>query len=183
MVDTSVKEYTAEDLITYKLQRSGIYVAKPKFDMDGTDLFALLRFKSDTGIVFKYCRIQCKYRSLTRTGKNIIDIPKSYVKADFVVFLYIDDGDVAENYLFCFLWEDIVANSSPWHLQGDKFRLSVSSCNFKEALKGYIFSQSKVDKIKQRIETSFQVIANSHISAELSLPPIETKIEIKGGSL
>ncbi len=55
MVDTSVKEYTAEDLITYKLQRSGIYVAKPKFDMDGTNLFALLRFKSDTGIVFKYC--------------------------------------------------------------------------------------------------------------------------------
>ena len=68
MVDTSTKEYTAEDLITYKLQRFDIYVAKPKFDIDGTDLFAMLRFESDAGVVFKYCRVQCKY------GQELSDI-------------------------------------------------------------------------------------------------------------
>ena len=80
MVDTSMKEYTAEDLITYKLQRFGVYVAKPKFDIDGTDLFAMLRFESDTGVIFKYCHVQCKYRSLVGAGKNAVDILEYYVE-------------------------------------------------------------------------------------------------------
>ena len=178
MVDTTLKAYTAEDLISYKLQRFGLHVAKPKFDIAGTDLFAMLPFKADTGIVFKYCRIQCKYRSLLETSNNPINIPESYVKPDFIVFLHINDGDVTEDHLFCFFWEDFLSNSSPWHLEGGQFRFSITS-NFKEALKRYIFSQSKVDQIKQRIETLSQVIANNSLFAELPLPCLELKLEIK----
>jgi hypothetical protein len=181
MVDTSMKEYTAEDLITYKLQRFGVYVAKPKFDIDGTDLFAMLRFQSDTGIIFKYCRVQCKYRSLVGTGKNTVDIPESYVKPDFIVFLYVEDEDIAENRLFCFLWEDIRGKSSPWSLRGDHFSLSINISNFKEALRRYVFDQTKVETIKQHIETSFQVIESIHGFGELTLPMLQMKGEGKMG--
>ena len=183
MVDTSTKEYTAEDLITYKLQRFGIYVAKPKFDIDGTDLFAMLRFQSDTGVIFKYCRVQCKYRSLTGTGKNVVPIPEPYVKPDFIVFLYIEDGDTAENHLYCFFWEDIRDNSSLWRLQGNQFNLSLNLSNFKEILRKYLFDQTKVEKIKQRIETSFQVIEPIHAFAELTLPSLEVKAEGNVGNM
>lgn len=180
MVDTTVKEYTAEDLITYKLQRFGIYVSKPKFDVDGTDLFALLRFPSRSGSVFKYCRVQCKYRSLVGAGNNAVDIPERYVAPDFIVFLYVEDGDIAENHLFCFLWEDIVAKSSPWSKTAGQFRLSIRITDFKEALAKYTFGQETVQKIKQRIETSFQVIEPIHGFIEGNLPAFtgELKIEI-----
>jgi len=181
MTDTSIKEYTAEDLITYKLQRSGILVAKPKFDTDGTDLYAMLRFQSNTGVVFKYCRIQCKYRSLVGSGKNVVEIPESYVRPDLIVFLYIEDGDIAENHLFCFFWEDIRATSSPWLFKGGQFSLSINVSSFKEILKNYVFDQAKVDRIKQRIQTSFEVIEPIHGFAELTFSDFEVSGEGKVG--
>ncbi len=181
MVDTRMKEYTAEDLITYKLQRSDVYVAKPKFDTDGTDLFAMLRVESGTGFIFKYCRVQCKYRSLVGSGKNVVDIPESYVKPDFIVFLYVEDGDIAENHLFCFLWEDIRGNSSPWSFRGDHFILSIDISNFKKTLRRYVFDQTKVDRIKQQIKTSFQVIESIHGFLEATEPMDQAKFEIRTG--
>lgn len=181
MVDTSMKEYTAEDLITYKLQRFNIYVAKPKFDIEGTDLLAMLRFQSGTGVIFKYCRVQCKYRSLVGTGKNTVDIPESYVGHDFIVFLYVEDEDIAEDHLFCFFWDDIRGKSSPWSLRDKRFILSINISNFKETLKKYVFDQTKVDRIKQHIETSFQVIESSHSFGEFTAPMIQMNGEGKVG--
>lgn len=51
--DITVMEYTAEDFIAHKLQRSGFLVAKPKFDQDGADLHAFLDVKDNA----KFCRI------------------------------------------------------------------------------------------------------------------------------
>ena len=177
MVDTKTKEYTAEDYITYTLQRFGIYVAKPKFDLDGADLFAMLRSPMETGTVFKYCRVQCKYRSLTGGGKNAIDIPDPYVKPDFIVFLYVEDGDLSQNHLYCFFWEDIRGNYSPWRLKGNQFNLSLNLSNFKEILGKYLFDQTRVEKIKQRIETSFLVIEPIHGFAEATLPGFEIDVK------
>jgi len=177
MVNTSMKEYTAEDLITYKLQRLGIYIAKPKFDIDGTDLFAMLRSQTNTGVIFKYCRIQCKYRSLTGNKRNNVEIPEAYVKHDFIVFLYIEDGDIANNHLYCFLWEDMLAQCSPWHLKNGKYNLSISCKDFEKLFRKYVFDQAKVDRIKQRIETSLQIIQTVHGFAELTLPAFEIKAE------
>jgi hypothetical protein len=42
MIDTTHIAYTAEDLISHKLQNAGLLVAKPKFDRDGTDFLALI---------------------------------------------------------------------------------------------------------------------------------------------
>ncbi|MEA1995861.1 MAG: hypothetical protein U9N18_06940 [Campylobacterota bacterium] len=179
MADTTMKEHIAEDLITSELQRSGIYITKPKFDTDGTDLFAMLKIPSNTGnIIFKYCRIQCKYRSVEFGKKNIVEIPDQYIKPDFIVFLYVEDGDITKHQLFCFFWEDIKAKSSPWYLKGGNFILSIKMSNFKEILKKYVFDQTKVDEIKQRIQTSSTVIENIHIFAELILPPLEANMNI-----
>lgn len=86
-MDTSKMEHTAEDLIAYRLQRSDIFVAKPKNDLDGTDLMAYLEMKD--GI--KFCRIQCKGRAVINS-KASIEISKDYVSPGFVVFLYVDNG-------------------------------------------------------------------------------------------
>jgi hypothetical protein len=94
------------------------------------------------------------------------------------LFSSIEDGDIAKHQLFCFFWEDIKANSSPWHLKGDKFILSIKISNFKEILKNYAFDQTKVDKIKQRIQTSFNVAENIHSFVELILPPLEVNMNI-----
>lgn len=80
--DTTVMEYTAEDLIAHKLQRANILVAKPKFDQDGADLLALLHVKDNA----KFCRIQCKGRSLGKYGASV-EIPTKYVSDGFVLFL------------------------------------------------------------------------------------------------
>lgn len=181
MIDTSIKEYTAEDFITYTLQRFGIYIAKPKFDVNGTDLFAMLNFSSETGNVFKYCRIQCKYRSLTGKGKNLVSIPESYVNHDFIVFLYIEDGNFVINRLYCFFWEDIKSNSSPWKLQDGQFNLSLNIRNFEKDLIKYAFDKTKVEKIRKRIETSFQVIESVHgfVEGKVPIPKLEAKMHVE----
>ena len=43
-----------DDFLAHKLQRSGLLVAKPKFDRDGTDLIALMEVADGA----KFCRIQ-----------------------------------------------------------------------------------------------------------------------------
>ncbi|HEY5866461.1 MAG TPA: hypothetical protein VI542_13090, partial [Candidatus Tectomicrobia bacterium] len=82
-MDTTVMEYTAEDLITHKLLRAKIFVAKPKFDLEGADLLALLNVSDGA----KFCRIQCKGRSLVHSPTSQVEIPKGYVTGGFIVFL------------------------------------------------------------------------------------------------
>ncbi len=50
-MDTTLMEYTAEDLIAHKLQRAGILISKPKFDREGTDLIALMVVKGGAAFV------------------------------------------------------------------------------------------------------------------------------------
>ena len=80
-MDTTHLEYTAEDLISHKLMQAGLLVAKPKFDREGTDLLALLQMADGV----KFCRIQCKGRSIKDSNSNI-KIPTSYVTNGFVLF-------------------------------------------------------------------------------------------------
>lgn len=101
-MDTTHIEYTAEDLIAHKLQRNGLLVAKPKFDRDGADLIALL----DVADGAKFCRIQCKGRSLKRSKNSNVKMPVDYVSGSFFVFLYVDTGD-KETHIFCFSVDDI----------------------------------------------------------------------------
>lgn len=182
MGDTSIKENTAEDFIAFMLQRHGILIAKPKFDLEGTDLFAMLKTSSGKSTIFKYCRIQCKYRALSEeTKKNDVSIPEAHINNDYIVFLYVENGDITQNHLYCFFWNDITGAGSPWKPSTSKgeniFRLYLHLNTFKKRLSEYLFDKKKADKIKKKIEASSQVIRNTEGDLNLLLPTCN--IEIK----
>lgn len=144
-MDTIHLEYVAEDFISHKLQQAGILVAKPKFDKKGTDLLAFL----EMGDGVKFCRIQCKGRSVVKTDSNI-KIPEKYVTSGFVVFLYIDAGN-SDGDLYCFFESDITS----WNKTSDnEYRLSITKKTFSDKLEFYRFDESKVRLIKGVIEAA-----------------------------
>lgn len=155
-MDTTHIAYTAEDLISYKLQHSGLLIAKPKFDREGADLLALLNV--DKGA--KFCRIQCKGRSLLKLkSKSNIVVPKSYIKGAFILILFIDDGNENETNLFCFFPDDI---KKRWKLKTSRnstetlYCLSLSKTTFKDVTKKgnllkYRLSNQKIEEIKTLI--------------------------------
>jgi hypothetical protein len=156
-MDTTHIAYTAEDLISHKLQRSGLLVAKPKFDRDGTDLLAFMSVDNGT----KFCRIQCKGRSLIKSSKANVDVFESYVTAGFILFLFINDGNDSASNLFCFFPDDI---KKRWVLKTNKeskkiYSLSFSKSTFNDINKKgnlieYFFSEQKIEQIKIIIRKS-----------------------------
>jgi len=156
-MDTTHLEYTAEDLIAHKLQRNGLLVAKPKFDRDGTDLIALLEVADGA----KFCRIQCKGRSLKSSENSNVKIPADYVAGAFFVFLYVDIGD-DETYIFCFSVNDIKTN---WNLKAGKdkakkyYTLNIYKNSFLNSAKNgnllnFSFNSNKIESIKEIIKKS-----------------------------
>ncbi len=140
-------EYTAEDLIAHKLQRAGILISKPKFDREGADLIALMEVKDGA----KFCRIQCKGRSLIKSESSSIKIPQKYVSDSFVIFLYIDDGNEESTHLFTFFADDIIN----WNLNDkNEYVLSFRKTNFEKQFIDNTFSQKSVEKIKKIIENA-----------------------------
>jgi len=154
-MDTTHLEYTAEDLIAHKLQRSGLLVAKPKFDRDGADLIALL----DVADGAKFCRIQCKGRSLKSSKNSNVKIPADYVSGSFFAFLYVDTGD-SETYIFCFSVSDIKIH---WDHKTDNnknfYSLNIYKNTFLDTsnssnLLSFSFDPAKIDLIKEDIKKS-----------------------------
>jgi len=124
-MDTSRQAYVAEDLIAHRLQQSGLLVAKPKFDQLGTDL---LVFKA-IGDGVKFCRIQCKGRSVANANANV-KIPVQYVTNGFIVFLYVE-ADAFNGELYCFLANDVRS----WKRNSkNEFTLHISRANYKSKL-------------------------------------------------
>lgn len=156
MIDTTHIANTAEDLISHKLQNAGLLVAKPKFDRDGTDLLVLI----SVGNGARFCRIQCKGRTLINSNSATVDVYESYVSKGFVLFLYIYAGNDSISNLYCFFANDI---KNRWILtkQGSKivYRLTVTKSSFdninkKKNLIEYSFSEQKVEQIKSVIKQS-----------------------------
>jgi len=157
-MDTSHFEYTAEDLISHKLQLAGFLVAKPKFDQKGADLLVFMNIDSKT----KFCRIQCKGRSLLNSNSSNIEVFNSYISDAFILFLFINDGSESSANLFCFFADDI---KKRWKLKTykdsskDFYRLSFSKSTFKNKIKknnllDYLFADKTVEKIKNIIKKS-----------------------------
>jgi hypothetical protein len=154
-MDTTHIAYIAEDLISHKLQHSGLLVAKPKFDCEGADLLVLM----DVGEGAKFCRVQCKGRSLVKSVSSNVKVPKSYVTGAFILFLFVDDGNEQETNLFCFFSSDI---ENRWKLKTfrnsarDYYRLSFSKPTYKNVSKKgnlteYSLTDHKIEKIKNVI--------------------------------
>jgi hypothetical protein len=147
-MDTTVMEYTAEDLISHKLQRAEILVAKPKFDQEGADLLAF-RCVSDGA---KFCRIQCKGRSLILRSSTQIAIPKHYVSNGLVVFLFVDTRYFDVTHLYCFFERDICAWSEKTIKKEKNYCLTVTSNKLENGtFKSFAFEERKVEEIKQVI--------------------------------
>ena len=142
-MDTTKLEYTAEELIAHKLQMFDLLVAKPKFDRDGADLLAFMEF--DDGV--KFCRIQCKGRSLKNSNHSNISIPENYVTPSFVVFLFVDDGSFESNNLYCFFASDI----TQWKRSEGKYILNINKNTFFKKLDFYKFGSEKIELIKSVI--------------------------------
>ncbi len=134
-------EYTAEDLIAHKLSRYGFLVAKPKFDREGADLLALLTVGDNA----RFCRIQCKGRSL-RSGNSNVEIPMSYATNSFVVFLYVELSE-DETYLYCFLNTEI----RTWHQRDGKYFLSLNKNTIKDKHSCHLFNSQRAEMIRNLI--------------------------------
>jgi len=157
-MDTTHLAFTAEDLISHKLERVGLLVAKPKFDIEGADLLAFITINKGA----KFCRIQCKGRTVIKSKSSNVTVPKKYVYGAFILFLFVDDGNYLETNLFCFSTQDIIAN---WKLktfkdsQKDFFTLSFSKSTYKNHrsknnLLKYLYSDDKVEHIQKIIKQS-----------------------------
>jgi hypothetical protein len=140
-VDTKNLEQVAESLIAHKLQQAGMLVAKPKFDVKGTDLLAFV----EMGDGVKFCRIQCKGRSLIRSPSSII-VPASYVTKGFIVVLYVDTGP--KQNLYCFFESDV----QQWRAtKSREYRLSLSPSNVEVKLEFYRLDETKIGLIEKMI--------------------------------
>ncbi len=144
IMDTSQLENIAENLIASKLQHHKILVAKPKFDVLGTDLLAFTEMKD----AIKFCRVQSKGRSLVKSKSSNIKIPKKYVTNGFLVFLYLEiNTNIQELYIF--FPHDI----RQWSLSPkDEYQLSISRSNFSKKMEYHKFESSKVQRIKALIQ-------------------------------
>jgi len=138
-------EYTAEDYISHRLQRSGILVAKPKFDLNGTDLLVFV----EMGDGVKFGRIQCKGRSLKKSSTGV-NINKDYVSEGFIFFLYLDDGEFEAHNLYCFFSSDI----EQWSLNKKGEYTKSIGADFKSKFEFYEFNESKVEMIKNMIRSA-----------------------------
>ena len=151
MNDTTRMEHMAEDLISHKLLRSDIVVAKPKVDMCGADLIAFLKVSDDGA---KFCRIQCKGRSVKNKNRNSnVKIYESYLGETFVVCLFIDDGDPDKTHLFVFFSKDI-RNNWQYKEKNKEYVLNFSKDNFSYKLDSFCFNDEKIKYIKIIIQES-----------------------------
>ena len=156
--DTSVMESTAEDLISHKLLRGGILVAKPKVDQEGADLLGLLQVTDGA----RFCRIQCKGRSLLGSAHTSVELPARYVTSAFVLFLFVETGDQDTTHLFVFLGSEIQQAWTPIEIDGKPgYRLSISKAKVERDLTPYRFTDQRVEEVKR-------VIRNANVAGEFS---------------
>jgi hypothetical protein len=97
----------------------------------------------------KFCRVQCKGRTVTSNATNI-EIPVSYISPSLVVFLFVDSGNTEETNLYCFLSSDI----EQWKVSGKNYTLPIPRNTFKRKLEAYRFDSSKANLIKTVIKNA-----------------------------
>jgi|GEM_PF-4761161 len=144
MSDTKRMELIAENLISHFLQRHGILVAKPYFDQDAGDLFAITTVGG-----IRFCRIQCKGRKVRPSAGNNVEISVAVNLESFVVCLFIDDGSFDSLNLYAFFGDEI----AKWNKNstGDKYILCLAHGTFVENLKQNKVSERTIDRIGNEI--------------------------------
>ena len=150
MTDTTHLSYVAEDLIAHKLQRAGFLVTKPKFDQEGADLLVFLSI----GDASKFCRIQCKGRTVINRNSNV-EIPASYISNAFILLIFVEDGNKDTN-LYCFFNEDIehfFKLKEYKNVAKNKYRITIpKNISTNKKFTPFLFDTTKIKLIKNRIK-------------------------------
>ena len=176
-MDTSQLEHEAEDFISTYLSRRSLLIAKPKFDLLGTDLLAFAEMNDGV----KFCRIQCKGRSLLNSKNSNVSIPCKYITDGFIVFLYID-APANEPQLYIFFPDEV----KKWRNNKDDFVLRFSIGNFESKLSPYKVSDLKIKALKLFIENAnvsgeFKHLVLSEIDLSISAPIFSVKATVTSG--
>ncbi|MDT0605379.1 hypothetical protein [Thalassotalea castellviae] len=177
-MDTSQLEHEAEDYISSYLNRRHLLIAKPKFDVIGTDLLAFAEMSDGV----KFCRIQCKGRSLLNSDNSNVHIPVDYVTDGFIVFLYID-APLVEPQLYMFFPNEV----RQWNLNNkNNYALTFSKNNFESKLSPYKVTDLKIKAFKLFIEKAnvsgeFKNLVLSEINFSIPAPVFSIKATVTGG--
>jgi hypothetical protein len=164
----NLMEYCAEDLIAYKLEKSGLMIAKPKFDIDGTDLIAFLNI-DEWG---KFGRIQCKGRSLDISNKNsktYIEIQKGYLTEAFFCIIYFNFG-IDNSNLYLFTSNEI---KQEWKMSSDNRNYVLNIYSNMVNNEDYIIDQYRCNILdSSRISMIKELIRKSNTQVEKILTEI-----------
>lgn len=147
-MDNSQLEKEAESLISSRLQKGGILVAKPSFDIQGSDLLAFVHLDDNA----RFCRVQCKGRSV-ENGDSNINVPADYVTRSFILFVYLKDGIYENENLYCFFSEDI---RESWKISknGKEYIIHIPRASFDKKLSSFKITSERMKSIAQRIALS-----------------------------
>lgn len=115
-MDNKPMELEALCYIESLVARYGYQYAELNSDSDGCDFIIFENGEIDT---YVYLRCQSKGRCVSHDASNV-SIPQSYVRDNFLVFVYVkpEDEDCVSTYLY--FADDIKTN---WKIDGDTYRL------------------------------------------------------------
>lgn len=158
-MDTKPLETEAMDYIKSRVARYGYKYAELNFDKDGCDFLII---EKDEHYKYKYLRCQSKGRSIFPNASNI-EIPKSYVREDFLVFVYLKPEDVDSVAGYMFMADDI---KSHWKDKGDTYCLYLDKdfiC--KEQNKKFLFDKDRASNIQKLLTTVGGETSSDTVSA------------------
>jgi hypothetical protein len=158
-MDNKPLELQAEKLIEHKLLKHGLLVTKPSFDKEGTDLLII---KDISHKITPFIKVQCKGRTI-KNSSNVI-IAAKYVEENFVVFLYIQEEETKDDFLYVFFQDDI----KRWRTEGGNFKLTIpKDFQHRVEFKEQIVNKEAITKIEnvllkqvvnQLIKTNYSII-------------------------
>ncbi|NMG07681.1 hypothetical protein [Brasilonema sp. UFV-L1] len=139
-MDNKPLELQAEKLIEHKLIKHGFLVTKPSFDKQGTDLLII---KDISKKMTPFIKVQCKGRTIKKSSN--VRINQKYVEQNFVLFLYLEEDNRKDDYLYIFFDTDI----KKWRIEGENFSLAIP-INFqtKEEFKERLFNKEAIIKLE-----------------------------------
>lgn len=139
-MDNKPLELQAEKLIEHKLIKHGLLVTKPSFDKEGTDLLII---KDISKKITPFIKVQCKGRTI-KSNSNVT-IPTKYVEENFIVFLYLEEENTKEDFLYVFFQDDI----KRWRTVGASFQLTLpKDFQNREEFKERLLNRETITKIE-----------------------------------
>jgi len=148
-MDTKPLEKEAVSQITALLLKYGFKCADLSFDEDGADLFLIKKEERGTDVYWKCLRCQAKGRDVSRNSSNV-RIPESYVRDDFLVFVYVKPEDVDSAQTYLYTAGDI---QEVWGYKNGEYVLYLpKDFVFREENAKYLFNKSRREAIDELLK-------------------------------